>query len=108
MALNSFLTEAITVRSPSGSADRHGRDELSSAITVRARAERRFKVVVDKERERQPVHMAFIVGPGNEIEIGAKITYGGRDYRVLERNDAPGRRGKIHHYELMCQYWSFG
>lgn len=108
MSVKRFLKQTISVKNPTGSTDRHGDEGLGAATDVAARVERVYKVTVDKERERQPIHMKFIVGPDATVEIGAQVTYDGVEYRVLERNDAPGRRGDISHYELMCQYWSFG
>lgn len=107
MSLKSFLKHTISVENPTGSTDRHGDDAFGAATDVPARAERKFKVTVDKDKERRPIHMQFIVGPSSTVLIGARVTYDGEVYRVVERNDAPGRRGDIHHYELMCQYWSF-
>lgn len=107
MSLSGFLTQSIIIKNPTGSSDRHGKDALGAAVNAKARFERKFKTTIDKDKERQAVHGMFIVGPSTSVLIGAQIEYDGVLYRVLERNDAPGRAGTIHHLELMCQYWSY-
>lgn len=107
MAISHLLRQTITVKNPTGSRDLHGNPTLGSAATLRARFERTYKTIVTPEREREPIHAVVFVGPATEVEQGAQITYSGEVYRVIERSDVVGRNGQLHHYELMCQLWSF-
>ncbi len=108
MAISHLLKQTITVKNPSGSKDLHGKPALGSAFTLKARVERTSKVIATENREREPLHAIIFVGPATEVERGAQVTYSSDTYRVLERSDVVGRNGALHHYELMCQLWSFG
>lgn len=108
MSFNSLLRQSITISNPSGTADLHGKDSFSAGQAVRCRFERVYKTVVTAEREREPIHGVAIIGPGFTPQVGAKVQYGSDIYRLLERSDAPGRNGALHHYELMLQLWEFG
>lgn len=107
MALAGLLNQTIVVKNPTGTSDRHGKDGLGSPVTLKARFERKYKVVYNADHEATPIQAMIMVGPATAVEINAQVAYGDELYRVLQRNDAPGRNGSIHHYELMCQLWSF-
>lgn len=107
MSLRGLLRQSVIIKNPTGTSDRHGKDTLGSATTVRARFERKYKIIYSADKEKTPIHGICIVNPDTDVEIGAQLEFDGQKYRVLERNDATGRKGDVHHYELMCQYWSF-
>lgn len=107
MSLSGLLNQSITVENPTGSRDLHGKPALGAAATVQCRFERKYRTIVTAGREQEPIHAVAVVGPTADVEIGAAVTFGSDKYRVLERADAPGRNGSIHHYELMLQLWSF-
>lgn len=107
MALRHFLNQEITYKNPSGTYDRQGVESLGTAVTTGSRFERKYKIRLDKDKEQIPTHGTFIVGPDDEIAIGAQIEYNDELFRVLEVTEAPGRRGQVHHYELLCQLWSW-
>lgn len=107
MGLNGLLNQSIIVKNPTGSTDRHGKESLGAAVTLKARFERKYKVIYNANKEATPTQAVFMVGPDTAVEIGAQIKYGDDYYRVLVRNDAPGRNGSVHHYELICQLWSY-
>lgn len=107
MAIGDLLNQTISVQNPTSTRDKHGNLGVGSATSVACRAERTNKVISTPERERDPVHLLVMIGPTSTVNIGAKITYDGDEYRVLSKSDAPGGDGAIHHYELACQLWSY-
>lgn len=107
MSISHLLNQSISVRNPSGTRDLHGKRALGTATTVRARFERTNKTIVTAEREREPIDGIVFVGPSATVEIGAKVTYDGTDYRVMTRSDVVVGSGGLHHYELMVQLWSY-
>lgn len=107
MSVKRFLKHTLSVENPTGTTDRHGDDSFAAAVDVPARVERKFRVLVDKDKNRHPIHMTAIIGPDSTVQRNARVTYDGQVYRVYDSNDAPGRSGAIHHYELLCQHWEF-
>lgn len=107
MAFEDLLNQTITVENPSSTRDKHGKEALGSATTVDARVQRVNKVVVTKQREKEPVHLEVGVGPGTTIALGARVTYDSEQFRVMTRSEAIGRGGEVHHLEVLCQLWSF-
>ena len=107
MSFNGLLRQSITIKNPSGDPDLHGKESFGAAATVRCRFERTYKTIVTAQREREPVHAVAIVPPATIVSRGAQVQFGSDLYRVIERADAPGRNGQLHHLELMLQEWSF-
>ena len=107
MSFTALLRQTISVKSMDGARDLHGKRALGTATEYRARFERTYKTIVTAEREREPIHAVVFVGKDADIEVGAQVTYDSQEYRVLERSDVAGRNGRVHHYELMLQLWSF-
>ena len=108
MSFNGLLNQTISVKNPTGAKDLHGKKTLSSAVEYACRFERTYKTIVTAERDREPIHALVAVGPDANVVKGAQVTFGGEVFRVMQRADAPGRNGQIHHYELMLQEWEFG
>lgn len=107
MSFNSLLRQTITVKNPTGAKDLHGKETLGSGTDYSCRFERVYKVITTAQRDKVPIQAQAIVGRGATVQIGAQVTFGSDKYRVMVRNDAPGRNGAIHHYELMLQEWEF-
>lgn len=108
MSFNALLRQTISVKNRDGARDLHGKRALGDSTEYRARFERTYKTIVTPEREREPIHGIVFVPKDAEINIGAQVTYGSEEFRVLERQDVVGRNGRTHHYELLVQLWSFG
>lgn len=107
MSFNSLLRQTITLKNPGTTRDKTGELSYGSAVTLRARVERTHKIIATKDRDRVPIHAIIFINSATEPEIDAKITYDSTDYRVMAVEDVIGRNGTTHHYELMCQKWSF-
>lgn len=107
MGLGDLLNQSISVQNPTATRDKHGNPGVGSASSVACRAERTNKVISTPERERDPIHLLVMIGSGSTVNIGAKVTYNGDEYRVLSKTDAVGGDGAVHHYELACQLWSY-
>jgi hypothetical protein len=107
MSINQLLNQTITVKIPTGSHDVHGKPALGAEVEYRARIERTYKTIITPNKDREPVHAVGFVGPDSNIPIGSQVVYGSDTYRVLQRSDVVGRRGRLHHNELMLQLWSF-
>lgn len=107
MSFKSLLNQTISVKQPTATQDRQGHFGLGSAVEMRSRFERTYKTIVTAEKERTPIDAVFAIGPEVTVAIGSQVAYSNELYRVMTRNDVPGRNGKIHHYELMCQMWSY-
>lgn len=107
MSFNSLLRQTITVKNPTGAKDLHGKETLGSGVDYACRFERVYKVITTAERDKVPIQGMAVVKPSAVVNIGAQVTFGTDKYRVMVRNDAPGRNGSIHHYELMLQEWEF-
>lgn len=108
MALAHLLNQTVSVINPGGSLNRHGDPTFTGpGVEYRARFERTHKSISTEERDRAPIHGVAIVGPTADISNGAQLTYDGTKYKVVERSEAIGRSGNVHHIELMCQLWSY-
>lgn len=107
MSFHGLLNQTLAYENPTATKDLHGKVTYGSSTSTRCRFERVFKTVVTAERDREPIHAQAIVPPSAVVERGARVTFGADTYRVMERSDAPGRNGSIHHYELMLQLWDF-
>lgn len=107
MSFLSLLRQSITVKNPTGAKDLHGKETLGSSATVKCRFERVYKVITTAERDKVPIQAQAVVPASASVSIGAQVTFGTDKYRVMVRNDAPGKNGSIHHYELMLQEWEF-
>lgn len=108
MSFNALLRQTISVKNRDGARDLHGKQALGSSTDYKARFERTYKTIVTAEREREPIHGIVFVPKNVDISIGAQLIYGSEEFRVLEREDVVGRNGRVHHYELLVQLWSFG
>ncbi len=107
MSFAGLLNQTISVKNPTSTRDKHGNLGLGSATSISARFERTNKIIVTKDREREPIHGIAAIGPNDTVEIGAQITYDGDQYRVMTKADAVNRDGSIHHVEVMTQLWSW-
>lgn len=108
MSFNGLLNQTISVKNPTGVQDLHGKRAFGASVDLRCRFERVYRTIRTAEREREPIHAQAMIGPGTVVQIGAQVTFGSDKFRVIERQDAPGRSGAVHHYELMLQQWEFG
>lgn len=108
MSFTSLLRQTIIISNPSGTPDLHAKDSFGSPTTVKCRFERVYKTIVTATREREPIHGMAIIAPGFVPEEGGKVEFGTDVYRIMTRSDAPGKAGRIHHYELQLQLWEFG
>lgn len=107
MAITHLLNQTVTLRNPAGTRDRHGKPALDAGASLKARFQRTYKTIVTEQRDREPIHAVVFTGPSTVVEIGAKVTYESEDYRVMQVSDIRLGNGQVHHYELMCQLWSF-
>lgn len=107
MSFNGLLKQTITLRNKSGTRDKQGQPGYASPSSLSARVQRTHKTIATADRDRTPIHAIVFIGPSTEPEIDSKVTYDGTDYRVMAVEDVVGRNGQTHHFELMCQLWSF-
>lgn len=85
--------------------DRYGVQEGNSGVTVRCRFQLTSKTITTKENEREPVDGIVFVGPDVVVDVGDRVRYDSRDYRVLRVAVQVGGTGRTHHKELMVQLW---
>lgn len=107
MSFNALLKQSITLQNRSGNRDKTGQPAYAAGSTLAARVQRTQKTIATADRDRTPIHAIIFIGPSTEPQIDAKVTYDGTVYRVMAVEDVVGRNGQTHHYELMCQLWSF-
>jgi len=107
MSVTSLSKQTITIENPSGIQDRHGKKAFGAAASAKCRFERIYKTIVTAEREREPIHAMVGLPPSYTVAIGARVTYGSDQYRVLQIAESPGANGNVHHRILMLQLWGY-
>src|SRR5690554_2327663 len=104
-SINHLLNQQVTIENPTGERDGTGKIRTATPTTYRARVERVHKTIARDNQETEPIHLEVFLAPQAVVVRGAKLTYGGVAYRVIEVSDEVGKNGSVHHYELMCQRW---
>ncbi len=107
MSVISLSNQTITIENPSGTMDRHGQKAFGAAVSARCRFERTYKTIMTAERDREPIHAMVGLPPSYTIVRGARVTYEGEQYRVIQVSESPGAGGSIHHRILMLQLWGY-
>lgn len=108
MSFNGLLNQTATVENPLGSTDRHGQASFEAAQTIRVRAEKTSRTIATATRERAPIDIKFFAGPTVNVLLDARITYLSVKYRTMVVSPIILGNGKVHHYEILAQDWSYG
>lgn len=107
MSLKRLLKQSITINNPAGALGKHGEVVLGASATVPCRFEKTSRTILNPQGEREPIDGVAYVGATAVLQLGAKVIYSTETYRLMRIEEIPGRRGIIHHYELLLQLWSF-
>lgn len=102
--IQGLMNQSLRIYARTG-VDRYGNHEGSTGVTVRCRFELTSKTITTKDNEREPVDGIVFVGPSVTVNVGDRVRYNSRDYRVLRMSEVVGGTGKTHHKELMVQLW---
>ena len=107
MTVASLSNQSVTIENPSGTRDRYGQESFGAPATAYVRFERTYKVIKTENRERDPVHA--LIGLPSDVAIarGARVTYQGTVYKVIQLSEAVDGLGNVHHREAMLQEWSY-
>lgn len=106
MSFASMLNQTVYIE-PAGALDAYGNTSFGAPVSYKARFQETTKTIVTPERERQPIDGVVFLAPAAIVEIGSRVTYGGKQYRIMRRDVITAGNGQTHHYELMVQLWSY-
>lgn len=107
MALGGLLNQTITYENPTAGRTEEGVALYAAAVSCPARFEQVNKTILSAQKEREPINGRVFIGPNETILQEARVTYAETLYRVLSIEKVVVGNGKLHHYELLVQLWSF-
>lgn len=105
MAINHLLKQTVIVSNPTGP-DVHNKQGLGTPVTYNARFEQTYKILAAATLEQIPINGIVFLAADAVIQLGAKVTYAGVDYRAMVVSPIVNGRGKVQHIEVMVQNWS--
>lgn len=104
MSFIGLLNQTITLRRKSGY-DGYGRESMGSATTYRCRFQQTNRTILLATGDSIILDGYIDVLGTCPVQNNDRITYNGEDYRVINRKEAIGRNGNLHHITLGVKLW---
>lgn len=104
MAIGALLNQTCTIAVRSH-ADRHTKSVVGAGTSVRCRFQQTQKTMVNAQKETEPIDGMVFVPSTTTVEIGDKLTFGSKDYRIMTCEPMVDGLGATRHIELKVQLW---
>ncbi len=107
MSFPLLLNQTAQIENQTGGSDRHGKPSFGTPRTFKVRAERTSRTIATATQERAPIDIKFFA-MGNEVaDLDDRITFLGKQYRVMVVSPIILGNGQTHHLEILGQHWSY-
>lgn len=108
MSLNKIaanLNQTLSLYSD-GVVDKFGKVTYGAAVSYPCRFQKVTRTMVTPQHELTPIDGIVFLGPDTIVDIGYKLTFDSKDYKVMSVEPLVDGRGRIRHYELKVQRFS--
>lgn len=90
------------------SIDEYGRETWSTGTDHDARVELKNKVMRDEKGEEQQIDgMAYFKPNVSDLEVGSRLDFNSKNYRIFRINEIPDDLGSTVMTEAVIQKWNF-